>query len=94
MDKNRSLDIIESCIKMLKDMSEEEFAQSLADKNLIEYEDSYYVGDNFKMFDSSTSGTAILSTQVNNFMCSFGVNKPNFYGMYEGVGEQVYVFAA
>ena len=39
MDKNKSLEILESCIRMLKDMSDEEFAKSLMDKNLHEYED-------------------------------------------------------
>lgn len=94
MDKNKSLEILESCIRMLKDMSGEEFAKSLMDKNLHEYEDSYYVGDNFNVLESSTSDTIIVSTRVNNFDVTFGVNKPNFYGLYEVKGEQAYIDAA
>jgi len=94
MDKNKSLGILESCIRMLKDMSDEEFAKSLMDKNLHEYEDSYYAGDNFNVLESSASDTIILSTRVTNFNVTFGVNKPNFYGLYEAKGEHAYIDVA
>lgn len=94
MDKNRSLDILESCIKMLKDMSDEEFSQSLKEKKLVELENNYYIGNSFNILESSLTEAIIVSTHVTNFNFSFDMNKPDFYSLSEVKGEQVYVDAA